>query len=198
MLSTSSSVRVPPGSPCTPALTRGTSPRPTFATIARVLAPLRGRIEFNIEGDPRPDLARAGARGPARPVHARSGHAWRSDEPGRMAGRHPSRPAAADRSAICRRRAFASACSSTLTRRRCAGRAAMGADRIELYTEPFARAFAAGGDAAAAQFRPLHGGGAACASTRASASTPGTISISTISCCSARCRISTKFPSATP
>ena len=45
-----------PASRCIRAPTRVTSRPPTFTTSPRELAPLRGRVEFNIEGDPRPDL----------------------------------------------------------------------------------------------------------------------------------------------
>jgi pyridoxine 5-phosphate synthase len=39
--------------------------------LSALLAPLRGRVEFNIEGDPRPDSPGARSRGQARSVHAR-------------------------------------------------------------------------------------------------------------------------------
>ncbi len=41
--------------------------------VAALLRPLGGRVEFNIEGDPRPRSARARARGETDAVHAGSG-----------------------------------------------------------------------------------------------------------------------------
>ncbi len=43
-------------SPCTRAPMSGTSRQPTSTRSPHTCAPLKGRIEFNIEGDPRPDL----------------------------------------------------------------------------------------------------------------------------------------------
>ena len=69
---------------------RGTSRGPTSTTCAAYLRPLNGRIEFNIEGDPRPDLLELVHAGEAGPVHARAGSSRRDHEPGRMAGRYAS------------------------------------------------------------------------------------------------------------
>ena len=45
-----------PGITVHPARRRAAYPAPDVFDIAEELAPLRGRVEFNIEGDPRPDL----------------------------------------------------------------------------------------------------------------------------------------------
>ena len=64
--------------------------------IAEELAPLRAagglakehRVEFNIEGDPRPGFPGAGPRGQARSVHAGAGEARRDHQRSGLAGRH--------------------------------------------------------------------------------------------------------------
>ena len=66
--------------------------------IARELASLEGRIEYNIEGDPQAGPARAGARREARPVHAGAGQAgeitsqagWSSHTPRETSRAHGS------------------------------------------------------------------------------------------------------------
>ena len=50
-----------------------------------------GRVEYNIEGDPRPGFPRARARGEARSVHAGAGEAGRDHERSRLAGGHAGR-----------------------------------------------------------------------------------------------------------
>ena len=145
--------------------------------IADELAPLKGRVEFNIEGDPRPDLLELVLAVQARSVHARAGGARRDHQPGRLAGRHAARrarPASIGAHAGGRRarqpvrRSGAGA--------RFAGRKAMGADRVELYTEPFARAFERGPDAAARELRAVRRRASTSRTSSASASTPATIS----------------------
>jgi pyridoxine 5-phosphate synthase len=115
--------------------------------IAAHLASLHGRIEFNIEGDPRPDLLdlvhevrpTQCTLVPVRPGEITSQAGWSTDTPrdrmqamvGRLRddGIRVSLFVDPDESAI----------------RWAAG---VGADRVELYTEPFARAFERGdGDA---------------------------------------------------
>lgn len=114
--------------------------------IARALAPVRDRVEYNIEGDPRPQLVELveSVRPdqctlvPVRPGELTSEAGWPADTPRqelceiirrfhdkgvRVSVFVDPEPAAIDWAA------------------------ALGADRIELYTEPYARAFEQGGDA---------------------------------------------------
>jgi pyridoxine 5-phosphate synthase len=111
--------------------------------IAAYLAPLRGRIEFNIEGDPRPDLIALVLEVrpdqctlvPVSPGEVTSQAGWPADTP-------------ADRLSTIVRQLQAAGIRVSLFVDPEDGpvrwAAAMGADRVELYTEPFARAFAAG------------------------------------------------------
>jgi pyridoxine 5-phosphate synthase len=123
--------------------------------IARLLASRRAAggpaVEFNIEGDPRPDLidlvlevrADQCTLVPVRPGEVTSQAGWAPDtDPAvlrlvvarlRDAGVRVSLFVDADERAI----AWAAGCE---------------ADRVELYTEPFARAFEQGGPAARASF----------------------------------------------
>ncbi len=118
----------------------------TFGDVREVAAglqPLKGRIELNIEGDPRPDLLALAEE--VRPdqftlVPVRAG------EITSQAGWDPSGDAS-ELGAIVRRLKEAGIRVSVFvdpdeTAVRWA--AAAGGDRIELYTEPFARAFHAG------------------------------------------------------
>ena len=118
----------------------------TFADVrevAALLAPLRGRVEFNIEGDPRPDLL-ALARD-VRPdqftlVPVRAG------EITSQAGWDPSAPTDGMRAVVSRLQAAGIRVSIFVDPDEAAVRwaAAAGGYRIELYTEPYARAFHAG------------------------------------------------------
>ena len=67
--------------------------------------------------------------------------AGRDHQPGRLAAGPADRAAAGRSSRRCRRAASASACSSMPSRTPIRWAASIGADRVELYTEPFARAF---------------------------------------------------------
>ena len=100
----------------------------TMCEIADVLAPLRA-VEFNIEGDPRPDLLALVRRSQARPVHAGAGGARRDHQSGRVAGRR--RRATSSSNGAVRRSAggaaCASACSSIRNPRRFSWAAGMGA-----------------------------------------------------------------------
>lgn len=108
--------------------------------IAALLAPLRGRVEYNIEGDPRPDLL-ALVRSvrpdqctlvPVRPGEITSQAGWSPDAPREALAR-----AVADlRGAGIRVSLFVDPEEAPI--RWAAG---VGADRVELYTEPYARAF---------------------------------------------------------
>lgn len=119
--------------------------------IARELAPLRGRVEFNIEGDPRPDFVELVAEVrpdqctlvPVRAGEITSQAGWSADT------RSTALAAAIERcrNAGVRVSLFVDANDEPV---RWAG--STGAQRVELYTEPFARAFEAGPDAGRASF----------------------------------------------
>jgi pyridoxine 5-phosphate synthase len=119
--------------------------------IAEELAPLKGRVEYNIEGDPRPgflDLVLAVKPDqctlvPVKPGEITSEAGWPSDT-----------PAAALSSVIGSLQGAGVRVSLFVDPEPAAIRWAksMGADRVELYTEPFARAFERGPAAAAASF----------------------------------------------
>jgi pyridoxine 5-phosphate synthase len=119
--------------------------------IARELSLLKGRIEYNIEGDPRPDLLRLVHEVrpdqctlvPVRPGEVTSQAGWSTDTP----------PEALERvirelkDAGIRVSLFVDPAEAAI------GWAAdRGADRVELYTEPFARAFERGAAAARQSF----------------------------------------------
>ncbi len=119
--------------------------------IAEELAPLRGRVEFNIEGDPRPDLLDLVV-------------AIKPDQctlvpvmPGEItsqAGWPDTTPRAELEGAIQRLQQAGVRVSLFVDPEISAVRwaAGLGADRVELYTEPFARAFERGPEAAAESF----------------------------------------------
>lgn len=119
--------------------------------IAAELAPLRETIEFNIEGDPRPDLLdlvtavrpHQCTLVPVHPGEITSQAGWSSetsaDEMRRTIGRLQ---AAGVRVSLF--------IDPELEAVRWAAR--MGADRVELYTEPYARAFELGGATREASF----------------------------------------------
>lgn len=119
--------------------------------IAAHLEPLRGRIEFNIEGDPRPGLVELvlAVRPdqctlvPVFPGEVTSQAGWPADTPAASLGAIVSRFHAAG----VRVSLFVDPEEAPV--RWAAG---IGADRIELYTEPFARAFAAGPEAGRRSF----------------------------------------------
>lgn len=119
--------------------------------IAARLAPLRGRVEYNIEGDPRPDLLELV-------------HEVRPDQCTLV----PVKPGEITSEAGWDRRTATDVLPAAIAGLRAAGirvsvfvdpeldaialAADLGADRVELYTEPFARAFVLGPAAAAASF----------------------------------------------
>jgi pyridoxine 5-phosphate synthase len=120
--------------------------------IAEALAPLRGRVEYNIEGDIRPDLMDLVREVkpdqctlvPVLAGEVTSQGGWPTDTPidalrGAIAGLH---------GAGIRVSVFI---DPTVEAVRWA--ATLGADRVELFTEPFARAFEAGPAAADAAFQ---------------------------------------------
>ena len=108
--------------------------------IAAYLRPMKGRIELNIEGDPRPDLLELV-------------HAVKPDQctlvpvhPGEItsqAGWSPDTPRDTIRRVVSNLRADGVRVSLFVDPQEAPIRwaAEMGGDRVELYTEPFARAF---------------------------------------------------------
>ena len=116
--------------------------------IAAELAPLRGTVEFNIEGDPRPDLVDLvlAVRPdqctlvPVVPGEITSQAGWGVETP-----REAIAPVIRDMQAAgVRVSLFVDPLPAPVRWAR-----ELGADRIELYTEPFARAFERGPAAAA-------------------------------------------------
>ncbi|HVG86662.1 MAG TPA: pyridoxine 5'-phosphate synthase [Vicinamibacterales bacterium] len=119
--------------------------------IAEELGPLRGRVEFNIEGDPRPDLVELVLSVkpdqctlvPVAPGEITSQAGW-----------SPATPASDLADVVDRMKAAGVRVSVFVDPEaepiRWARR--VGADRVELYTEPFARAFERGPAAAAGAY----------------------------------------------
>ena len=112
--------------------------------IAQELAPLRNKVEFNIEGDPRPELL--ALVGEVRPQQC----TLVPVKPGEItsaAGWSPGASAAPLRRIIGELHAAGVRVSLFVDAEPAAVEwaAELGADRIELYTEPFARAFDTGG-----------------------------------------------------
>jgi pyridoxine 5-phosphate synthase len=115
----------------------------TFADvrdIAGELAPLKRRVELNVEGDPRPDLLALAKE--VRPdqftlVPVRAG------EITSQAGWDPATPVAGMREIVATLKADGIRVSIFVDPDEAAVRwaAAIGGDRIELYTEPYAKAF---------------------------------------------------------
>ena len=183
MRSTSASRPARRASPCIRAPTAGTSRRTMCATIARVLGAAAG-VEFNIEGDPRPELLDlvdevrpdqctlvpvAPARSPARPAgspaaETRAAAGRHRDAQGARRPRQPlRRPRCRGRSSGRRRPApIASSCTPSRSPARSSAGAAAGRDVV----------------------RVVRRRGAAGARRSGWASTPATISTSTTSCCS--------------
>jgi pyridoxine 5-phosphate synthase len=127
--------------------------RQDVTDIARRLAPLRGRVEFNIEGDPRPDLLALVHEVkpdqctlvPVQPGEITSQAGWPS-----------TTPRAELFDAISGLKADGVRVSLFVDPEEAPVRwaAQMAADRVELYTEPFARAFERGdGEASFAHYR---------------------------------------------
>jgi pyridoxine 5-phosphate synthase len=119
--------------------------------IAAELAPLRGKVEFNIEGDPRPgflDLVLEVKPDqctlvPVKPGEITSQAGWPADTPSDvLAGIIGALKAAGVRVSV-----FVDPEAPAIRWAK-----AMGADRVELYTEPFAKAFDRGPAAASASF----------------------------------------------
>jgi pyridoxine 5-phosphate synthase len=119
--------------------------------IAEELAPLRGRVEFNIEGDPRPDLLELVLEVrpdqctlvPVKPGEITSEAGWPDTTPREMLEKTIQRC----KDAGVRVSLFVDPEPAAVR-----WAADLGGDRVELYTEPFARAFERGPETAAASF----------------------------------------------
>jgi pyridoxine 5-phosphate synthase len=124
--------------------------------IAEELAPLRGRVEFNIEGDPRPDLVQLALEVrpdqctlvPVTPGEITSQAGWSRDAPRQVLEGSIRRL----QDAGVRVSLFVGADKDAIT-----WAADVGANRVELYTEPFAQAFERGPDAASESFAVYRG-----------------------------------------
>jgi pyridoxine 5-phosphate synthase len=119
--------------------------------VAATLVPLKGKVEFNIEGDPRPDLLALVHEVrpdqctlvPVRPGEITSQAGWSPDTPrDDLARTIDSLKAAGVRVSL-----FVDPVLAPVK-----WAAELGADRVELYTEPYARAFDRGLDAAREAF----------------------------------------------
>jgi len=116
--------------------------------IAGELAHLRERVEFNIEGDPRPDLLDLVAEVrpqqctlvPVQPGEITSAAGWSPDNSTGTSATQMSRIVQDLQAVDVRVSLFVDAEPAAVE-----WAAGMGADRIELYTEPFARASRKGG-----------------------------------------------------
>ena len=119
--------------------------------IHACLEPHRGRVEFNIEGDPRPELINHVVTlrpdqctlVPVRPGEITSEAGWIAERDGDLLGPTIERLTAAG----IRVSLFVEPERAPIE-----WAAKLGADRVELYTEPYARAFAAGLEQGRASF----------------------------------------------
>ena len=119
--------------------------------VAGLLAPHRGTVEFNIEGDPRPDLLALVREVrpdqctlvPVRPGEITSQAGWSPDTPRDLL----ARTIVGLKSDGIRVSLFVDPLLAPIK-----WAAELGADRIELYTEPYARAFERGVDEAHGSF----------------------------------------------
>jgi pyridoxine 5-phosphate synthase len=125
--------------------------RQDVVDVASELAPLKGTVEYNIEGDPRPDLIQLVldvrpdqcTLVPVMPGEITSQAGWTMESPreGLEAAIRTLKDAGVRVSLFVDPEGAAVQWAAEL-----------GADRVELYTEPFARAFERGPDDAAASF----------------------------------------------
>ena len=126
--------------------------REDVPAIATLLAPLRSTVEFNIEGDPRPDLLEMVRE--VRP-HQCTLVPVKPGEITSQAGWPPATPASELRGIVAdlQERGVRVSLFIDPTVEAVRWAAAMGAQRIELYTEPFARAFKESEEAVERSFR---------------------------------------------
>ena len=126
--------------------------RDDVLAIAEELAPLRDKVEYNIEGDPRPDLIELVVA--VRP-HQCTLVPVMPGEITSQAGWPPETPRETLEGTIQRLKNAGVRVSLFVDPEPGVIRwaADLDADRVELYTEPFARAFERGPDAAAASFQ---------------------------------------------
>ncbi|HEX4567922.1 MAG TPA: pyridoxine 5'-phosphate synthase [Vicinamibacterales bacterium] len=120
--------------------------------VASLLGPHRSEVEFNIEGDPRPDLLEMVRE--VRP-HQCTLVPVRAGEVTSQAGWPPETPADQIRGVVSDLQGRGVRVSLFVEPEEAAIKwaASMGAARIELYTEPFAHAFKEGEEAADRSFR---------------------------------------------
>ena len=120
--------------------------------VGQLLAPYRRTVEFNIEGDPRPDLLQMVRE--VRP-HQCTLVPVRPGEITSQAGWPPETPPDQIRGVVADLRQLGIRVTHFIEPEEAAVKwaASIGADRVELYTEPFAKAFKAGEDAAERSFR---------------------------------------------
>jgi pyridoxine 5-phosphate synthase len=120
--------------------------------IAEELAPLQGRVEYNLEGDPRPDFIDLVLEVkpdqctlvPVMPGEITSQAGWPADTPrDALSGVVGTLQRAGVRVSL-----FVDPAPEAIR-----WASAIGADRVELYTEPFARAFERGPDHAGLSYR---------------------------------------------
>lgn len=119
--------------------------------IAGCLSSSGGSVEFNVEGDPRPDLLELVhavmpdqcTLVPVRPGEITSQAGWAADTPREAL----AQKVGALRAARVRVSVFVDPDEASIR-----WAADLGADRVELYTEPFARAFERGGEEARHSF----------------------------------------------
>jgi pyridoxine 5-phosphate synthase len=126
--------------------------RQDVPAIAHFLAPRRRDVEFNIEGDPRPDLLAMVRE--VRP-HQCTLVPVRPGEVTSQAGWPPDTPKAEMRAIVedLRSRGIRVSLFVEAERTAVEWAASIGGDRVELYTEPYARAFKQGQAQAEASFR---------------------------------------------
>jgi pyridoxine 5-phosphate synthase len=125
--------------------------RSDVTSLAELLAPLKDQVEYNIEGDPRPELMELVAE--VRP-HQCTLVPVRPGETTSEAGWDPTAPSDELINVVQRLKARGIRVSIFVDPdpRAVTWAASIGADRVELYTEPYARQFALGGDAGTASF----------------------------------------------
>ena len=120
--------------------------------VGQLLAPYRRTVEFNIEGDPRPDLLQLVRE--VRP-HQCTLVPVRPGEITSQAGWPPETPPDQIRGVVADLRQLGIRVSLFIEPEEAAVKwaASIGADRVELYTEPFAKAFKTGDGAAERSFQ---------------------------------------------